>query len=94
MKYFESFRSGRFPSLCNTQKVDLDPLQDQDYTTLKHIIQDHFHYTQSTVAKTLLENWSEAVQYFIKVWKYMRYYLICKLGGLVAQFVAADDIHV
>ncbi|CAB4020801.1 glutamate synthase [NADPH], partial [Paramuricea clavata] len=60
-------RSSRFPSLCNTQKVDLDPLQDQDYITLKHIIQDHFHYTQSTVAKTLLENWSEAVQYFIKV---------------------------
>ena len=61
------FRSGKFPSLCNTQKVDLDPLQDEDYASLKHIIQDHFHYTQSTVAKILLDNWSEAVKLFIKV---------------------------
>ena len=60
-------RSGRFPSLCNTQKVDLDPLLDEDYTTLKHIVQDHYHHTQSAVAKVLLDNWSENVRYFIKV---------------------------
>ena len=42
---FLSVRSGRFPSLCNTQKVDLDLLEDHDNITLKNIIQDHFHYT-------------------------------------------------
>ena len=67
VKYFCRSRCGRFPSLCNTQKVDLDPLQDKDITTLKHIVQDHFHYTQSTVAKTLLDSWNEAIQYFVKV---------------------------
>ena len=67
LKYFCPLRSGRFPSLCNTQKVDLDPLEDHDYITLKNIIQDHFHYTQSTVAKTLLNDWSDAIQYFIKM---------------------------
>lgn len=67
LKQFRPLRSGRFPSLCNTQKVDLDPLEDHDNVRLKNIIQDYFHYTQSTVAMTLLNDWSDAIQYFIKV---------------------------
>ena len=49
------------------QKVDLDPLEDQDNVALKNIVQGHFQYTRSTVAKTLLNDWSEAIQYFVKV---------------------------
>ena len=64
---FLVFRSGQFPSLCNSEKVDLEDVKDQDVILLKHIVQDYYSRTNSIVAKTLLENWRTSVRFFVKV---------------------------
>lgn len=61
------FRSGQFPSLCNTEKVDLDHPEEEDLFLVKQIVQDHYSHTGSSVAKKLLENWSTSINYFVKV---------------------------
>jgi len=53
--------------LCNLEMVDLEKLTDTDQNELKQLIQNHKDYTNSHLAKKLLENWEQEVSHFIKV---------------------------
>ena len=56
-----------FTENCNTEMVDLDPLSAKDKEQIVTLLRKHVQITGSTVAKTLLENWEEALLQFVKV---------------------------
>ena len=47
--------------------VDLDPVGEDDAAELKKMIEKHFQYTQSTVAKFVLDDFENQLKNFIKV---------------------------
>lgn len=58
---------GRFRENCNTEMVDLDACELDDKNELFTLIQRHYEYTGSTVAKFILEDLDNQLQHFIKV---------------------------
>ena len=58
---------GQFPALCNKEMVDLDPVGAGDIAELKDMIQRHYAYTNSTVAKFVLDDFENQLQHFVKV---------------------------
>ncbi len=53
--------------LINQEMVDLDPLNEDDFVSVKKALDDHYAYTSSNVAEAILENWEEAKERFVKV---------------------------
>jgi len=53
--------------LCNLEMVDLDPLSTDDFNDLKELIEKHLKYTNSELAKDILNNWNNTKKDFIKV---------------------------
>ncbi|MCC5937536.1 MAG: glutamate synthase large subunit [Lunatimonas sp.] len=51
----------------NQEMVDLDPLNEDDFATIKQALKSHQQFTASQVADQLLENWDETKERFIKV---------------------------
>ncbi len=58
---------GNFPSLCNPEMIDLDPLNEEDIREMKDMISRHYDYTGSTVAKFVLEDFENQLRNFVKV---------------------------
>jgi len=58
---------GNFPSLCNPEMIDLDPLNEEDIREMKDMIARHYTYTGSTVAKFVLEDFENQLRNFVKV---------------------------
>jgi glutamate synthase (NADPH) large chain len=58
---------GQFPALCNKEMVDLDPVGAGDIAELKDMIQRHYAYTGSNVAKFVLDDFENQLQHFVKV---------------------------
>ncbi len=59
---------GSFPVHCNQEMVGLEPVSaDEDVELLKSMLQRHLTYTNSSVAKRLLDNWPAALDQFVKV---------------------------
>ena len=58
---------GMFSTLCNKEMVDLDPVQEEDIAELRIMIEDHYHYTDSSVAKFVLDDFENQLKNFIKV---------------------------
>ncbi|RYY27499.1 MAG: glutamate synthase large subunit [Chitinophagaceae bacterium] len=58
---------GQFGSLCNTEMVDLDPLNEADLQELSDMLQKHYDYTGSSVAKFVLDDLENQTRNFIKV---------------------------
>ncbi|GBU09320.1 glutamate synthase large subunit [Gammaproteobacteria bacterium] len=62
---------GDFEINCNPTMVSLEPvLSDDKYNdddTLRQLIERHFQYTGSTIARSLLDNWALARSQFVKV---------------------------
>ena len=57
-----------FARQCNMEMVELETLgSTDDISELKALIEKHYHYTASPVARSLLENWERAVTEFVKV---------------------------
>lgn len=56
-----------FKSHCNTDMVSFDPLDDDNQVELKTMIEKHVEYTNSRLAKSILQNWSENIKKFVKV---------------------------
>jgi len=52
---------------CNPEMVDFDPLTEEDVEFLRGIIERHLEYTESAVAKRVLDQWDEMLPKFIKV---------------------------
>ncbi|MBC52914.1 MAG: glutamate synthase large subunit [Gammaproteobacteria bacterium] len=57
-----------FARQCNTESYELEGVSDAaDLDELKTLISNHLHYTGSTVAQQILDNWDQAVKQFVKV---------------------------
>jgi glutamate synthase (NADPH/NADH) large chain len=56
-----------FPQNCNTEMVDLDPCSLDDKNQIFSMLQKHLQFTESTVAKFILEDLDNQLQYFVKV---------------------------
>ncbi|NOY73179.1 MAG: glutamate synthase large subunit, partial [Gammaproteobacteria bacterium] len=55
-------RNNDFSAQCNVAMVDLDPLEcEEDIAELKNLIKLHQHYTGSTVAEHVLNDWDNIV---------------------------------
>ena len=53
--------------LCNMEMVALETLEDEDITKLRRLIRNHSMYTNSPLAKRILEDWEIQQKHFIKV---------------------------
>lgn len=58
---------GQFHTNCNKEMVDLDPIDEEAEEELKILLQNHAKYTESTIAKNILGNWSYYLPKFVKV---------------------------
>lgn len=59
---------GDFDYFCNMQMVELTLIEDlADSREVRQLIANHYHYTQSPLAKRILDNWDVEVDKFIKV---------------------------
>ncbi|MGG9971941.1 glutamate synthase large subunit [Ferruginibacter sp. SUN002] len=58
---------GVFAEQCNTEMVDLDPVGDDDKAGLLQLITNHYNYTNSTVAKFVIDDFENQVKNFVKV---------------------------
>lgn len=57
-----------FPKQCNTGTFELENLVSiDDILELKAMIKKHFLYTESPVAKNILDNWKANLMHFVKV---------------------------
>ena len=61
-------RNKKFDLFCNKGLVDLVPVkEDEDVVQLKTLINQHYQYTKSTVAKKILDEWEISLSQFVKV---------------------------
>jgi glutamate synthase (NADPH/NADH) large chain len=58
---------GDFVQNCNTEMVDLEVCDEWDKEELRAMIQKHYDYTGSNIAKFLLSDFDNQVHHFIKV---------------------------
>lgn len=59
---------GEFPAKCNTEMVDLDPMDDEDAALVKSLLTEHEKSTGSAVAKFILSDLENQRQHFVKVY--------------------------
>ncbi|WP_240040651.1 glutamate synthase large subunit [Pseudocnuella soli] len=59
--------TGNFATLCNNEMVDLDPVGSEDAVQLRNMIENHFAYTGSTVARFVLDDFDAQLRNFVKV---------------------------
>jgi glutamate synthase (NADPH/NADH) large chain len=59
---------GNFDYFCNKGMVELSPVGDRDdLTELQKIINNHYLYTRSELAESILVNWEQYLPKFVKV---------------------------
>ncbi|MEO6538174.1 MAG: glutamate synthase large subunit [Ferruginibacter sp.] len=58
---------GNLAANCNKEMVDLDPVGEQDAKELYGMIEQHYQYTNSTVAKFVLDDFDNQLKNFVKV---------------------------
>jgi len=58
----------KFARNCNMEMVELDPLEADDVTFLQQYIERHYKYTESTVAKFILDDFENQLKNFVKVY--------------------------
>jgi glutamate synthase (NADPH/NADH) large chain len=57
-----------FSRQCNMEMVELEAMAEpEDIAELKSLIEKHYNYTDSPVARRVLENWERALSEFVKV---------------------------
>jgi len=56
-----------FPGRCNMEMVNFDPLEQEDIDLLRNMIKNHYKFTGSDVAETILKNFDAEVKNFVKV---------------------------
>ena len=56
-----------FAGNFNNELADIEAISADDAAELKALIEEHFQYTDSGVAKSILENWDKELKYFKKV---------------------------
>jgi glutamate synthase (NADPH/NADH) large chain len=59
---------GEFSKLCNSETFELETLSAaSDILELKRLIENHANYTDSSVARAVLDNWEDSLHKFVKV---------------------------
>ncbi len=59
---------GHFETHCNTEMVHLEKVEsDEDKTELKQLVENHLKYTDSALAESILQDWDNKVNAFVKV---------------------------
>jgi glutamate synthase domain-containing protein 3 len=62
-------RARKFKVNCNLGMVDLLPLEeDEDMEALKKLLEEHCFFTQSPVARKILDDWETYRAQFVKVY--------------------------
>ena len=57
-----------FIKQCNAETYELEQVcAETDIKELHTLISNHYRYTDSTVAKQILEHWEESLKQFVKV---------------------------
>lgn len=56
-----------FAANFNNELSDIEAISADDAAELKGLLQEHFQYTKSNVAKTILENWDKELKFFKKI---------------------------
>ena len=70
---------------CNRAAVDLEPIfEREDIALLENLIRKHVNYTGSPLGNRLLENWTQTVQQFVKVFPH-EYKRVLKARGAAEQ---------
>ena len=59
--------TGDFASRCNSQMVEIEPLDEEDREIIKQMIQKHAEYTHSLKATRVLADWIAYSSKFVKV---------------------------
>ncbi|HEA29342.1 MAG TPA: glutamate synthase subunit alpha, partial [Leeuwenhoekiella sp.] len=60
--------AGTFRKNCNTKDLNLDPVTEEDDKEQLHgLITNHYNYTQSRLAQSILEKWEEHLPKFVRV---------------------------
>jgi glutamate synthase (ferredoxin) len=59
--------AGDFARKCNTELVDINPIDDSDIPTLKSLLNEHVQRTDSEKARKILSDFSECVTRFVKI---------------------------
>lgn len=53
---------------CNSEMVELEPMENSaDIAELRELIENHLRYTDSSVARMILEDWELSLKQFVKV---------------------------
>ncbi|HEY0273293.1 MAG TPA: glutamate synthase subunit alpha, partial [Chitinophaga sp.] len=68
-----------FAARCNRDMIDLDPLDEQDVTSLHDLVTKHHAYTNSAVARFILKDWDNQLRHFTKVFP-KEYKAVLKAG--------------
>ena len=78
-----------FPEQCNPDMVALEHLEDdKDLELVEHLVSNHARYTDSAVAKRVLDAWPKVVTEFVKVMP-IDYKRVLEEGKQRASAVAA-----
>jgi glutamate synthase (NADPH) large chain len=60
-------RDGNFKNRCNLDMVSLEKLNIEDHETVQKLLVNHLTFTQSSIAKRILDNFQNEIKDFIKV---------------------------
>jgi len=60
-------QEGMFKDRCNMSMVELEELDSSDILTIQKLLENHFKYTESELAKGILDSFNDAVKIFVKV---------------------------
>jgi glutamate synthase domain-containing protein 2/glutamate synthase domain-containing protein 1/glutamate synthase domain-containing protein 3 len=83
--------SGRFESMCNTEMVDLEPVEAlEDRTVLRRLLEEHLRATGSANAARVLREWDAMLPSFVKVMPRDRKRMLAELALREPQTVAQD----
>ncbi len=58
---------GDFLTKCNMGMIEIEKLSDKDEEKIKDMVYKHIKYTGSDYAKSIMDNWAENKQKFIKI---------------------------
>ena len=58
---------GTFAAHCNRDMVDIKPLHEKSLPELRRMLERHVQYTDSPVARQILDHWDDEIKRFIRV---------------------------
>ncbi|CAM9488644.1 unnamed protein product [Chrysoparadoxa australica] len=85
--------AGEFPSKCNQGMVALETVEGEDVEELRSYVQEHYEHTKSEVAARMLNNWSDDVKHFVKVFPHDYKRVLDEQAKALAEGRTDEDDH-